>query len=254
MSTQNTPKNIWNAIFNEENALALTIAFALIIVTVIGGNYYMNKKNTNDTLTVTGSARKEVVSDTVIWRTAVTRNVSFSGLKDGYTQMSRDVEIVKKFLQDNAVTPESITVQPITMNEDWNNNGPVAQEFKRYTLTQAIEIKSADVSGVTELAQRVGELINQGVLFQSYGLEYYYTDLANLRVEMLSDAVADAKARAKSMARAGGQRVGSLQTASSGVVQVLSRGSVEVSDYGSYDTSKIDKDVMVTVRASFGVR
>lgn len=247
-------QNLWDAIFNEKNALAITLSVALIIVTVIGGNYYINKKNTSETLTVTGSARKEVMSDTVVWRTAITRSVSFSGLKDGYTQMNRDVEIVKKFLQDNAVAPESITVQPIAMNEDWNNNGPTAQEFKRYTLTQNIEIKSADVAGITTLAQRVGELINQGVLFQSYGLEYYYTDLANLRVEMLSDAVADAKARAKSMARAGGQRVGSLQSASSGVVQVLSRGSVEVSDYGSYDTSKIEKDVMVTVRASFGVR
>lgn len=247
-------QSIWNAIFNEKNALALTLSFALIIVTVIGGNYYINKKNTSDTLTVTGSARKEVVSDTVVWRGAVTRSVGYSQLRDGYAQLARDIEIVKKFLTENEVAPEALTIQPVFMNEDWNNNGPVAQEFKRYTLTQNIEIKSADVQKITDLAQKTGTLINQGVLFQSYGLEYYYTDLANLRVEMLADAVTDAKARAKSMARAGGQRVGSLQSASSGVVQVLSRGSVEVSDYGSYDTSKIEKDVMVTVRATFGVR
>jgi uncharacterized protein len=250
----NSAQNVWNAIFNEKNALALTLSAALIIVTVIGGNYYSNKKNVTNTLTVTGSARTEVVSDTVVWRAAITRSVSFAGLKDGYTQMAKDLEIVKKFLTDNNISAESITVQPIAMNEDWNNSGPVAQEFKRYTLNQSIEIKTADVQGVTALAQRVGEIINSGVLFQSYGLEYYYTNLADMRVEMLADAVADAKARAKSMAGAGGQRVGSLQSASSGVVQVLSRGSVEVSDYGSYDTSKIEKEVMVTVRATFGVR
>jgi hypothetical protein len=249
-----TPNNIFHAIFNEKNALALTLSAALIVVTVIAGNYYINKKNTNDTLIVTGSARKEVVSDTVVWRTAITRSVGFSGLKDGYAQMNKDLEIVKTFLKENEISEESISAQPVAMNEDWNNNGPVAQDFKRYTLTQSIEIKSADVAGVTALAQRVAELINKGVLFQSYGLEYYYTNLADMRVEMLADAVTDAKARAKSMAGAGNQRVGSLQSASSGVVQVLSRGSVEVSDYGSYDTSKIDKDVMVTVRATFGVR
>ncbi len=168
--------------------------------------------------------------------------------------MASDMTAVKAFLAANNVAEDAITIQPIMMNEDWNNNGPVVQESKRYTLTQPIEIKSADVNGITALAQKSAELINKGVLFQSQGLEYYYTKLADLRVSMLGDAVKDAKERAQQMAKAGGQRVGSLQSASSGVVQVLSRGSVEVSDYGSYDTSKIEKDVMVTVRATFGVK
>lgn len=241
-------------IFSAQNALALTVGGALVVAVIVGGMFYTTKKTDGDALTVTGSARKEVTSDTVLWRTAISRNVGYADLKSGYAQMSRDLEVVKTFLTKNGVTDESITVQPITMMEDWGNNGPVAQEFKRYTLSQSIEIKSADVAGITKLAQNINELINQGVLFQSYGLEYYYTNLAQLRVDMLSDAIADAKARATSMARAGGQRVGSLQSASSGVVQVLSRGSVEVSDYGSYDTSKIEKDVMITVRATFGVK
>ncbi len=242
-------------IFNENNNLALTIGGALILATLIGGIFYATKSTTGkDVLTVTGSARKEVTSDTVIWRTAITRNVGYADLKTGYAQMAANLTTVKNFLKANNVTDTAITIQPIVMNEDWSNNGPVAQEAKRYTLTQNIEIKSADVQGITALAQKSADLINQGVLFQSQGLEYYYTQLADLRVSMLGDAIADAKARAQQMAKAGGQTVGSLQSASSGVVQVLSRGSVDVSDYGSYDTSKIDKDVMVTVRAAFNVR
>ncbi len=242
-------------IFNENNYLALTIGAALILATIVGGIFYATKDTTNkDILTVTGSARTEVTADTVLWRTQITRNVSFGELKSGYASMATDLAAVKAFLTANNVAPEAITIQPIMMNEDWNNNGPVVQESKRYTLTQPIEIKSADVNGITALAQKSADLINKGVLFQSQGLEYYYTKLAELRVSMLGDAVKDAKERAQNMAKAGGQRVGSLQSASSGVVQVLSRGSVEVSDYGSYDTSKIEKDVMVTVRATFGVK
>lgn len=242
-------------IFNENNNLALTIGSALILATLIGGIFYATKSTTGkDILTVTGSARKEVIADTVLWRTAITRNVGYADLKNGYAQMATDVASVKAFLKANGVADEAITTQPIMMNEDWTNNGPVAQESKRYTLSQSIEIKSADVNGITALAQKSSDLINKGVLFQSQGLEYYYTQLADLRVTMLGDAIADAKARAQQMAKAGGQRVGSLQSATSGVVQVLSRGSVDVSDYGSYDTSKIEKDVMVTVRATFGVK
>jgi hypothetical protein len=242
-------------IFNENNNLALTIGGALIFATLIGGIFYATKSTTGkDILTVTGSARKEVVADTALWRTGITRNVSYGDLKAGYAQMAVDLASVKAFLKANGVADEAVTAQPIMMNEDWTNNGPVAQESKRYTLSQSIEIKSADVNGITALAQKSSDLINKGVLFQSQGLEYYYTQLADLRVSMLGDAIKDAKDRAQQMAKAGGQRVGSLQSASSGVVQVLSRGSVEVSDYGSYDTSKIEKDVMVTVRATFGVK
>ena len=242
-------------IFNENNNLALTIGIALILATIVGGIFYTTKDTTNkDILTVTGSARTEVTADSVLWRTQITRNVSFSELKSGYAAMASDMTAVKAFLAANNVAEDAITIQPIMMNEDWNNNGPVVQESKRYTLTQPIEIKSVDVNGITALAQKSADLINKGVLFQSQGLEYYYTKLADLRVSMLGDAVKDAKERAQQMAKAGGQRVGSLQSASSGVVQVLSRGSVEVSDYGSYDTSKIEKDVMVTVRATFGVK
>ncbi len=39
-----------------------------------------------------------------------------------------------------------------------------------------------------------------------------------------------------------------------GVVQVLSEGSIDVSDYGTYDTSKIDKEVMITVKTTFGLK
>jgi hypothetical protein len=39
-----------------------------------------------------------------------------------------------------------------------------------------------------------------------------------------------------------------------GVVQVMQVDSVDVSDYGSYDTSTINKDVMVTVKTVFGLK
>ena len=53
---------------------------------------------------------------------------------------------------------------------------------------------------------------------------------------------------------AGGKKIGVLKSASSGVVQVMAQNSVEVSDYGMYDTSKIEKEIMVTVKASFEIK
>jgi hypothetical protein len=73
-------------------------------------------------------------------------------------------------------------------------------------------------------------------------------------VTLLTDAITDARARAQAMAKSGGQKVGNLISATSGIVQVLSAGAIDNGEYGQYDTSKINKDISVTVRATFRVR
>jgi len=97
-------------------------------------------------------------------------------------------------------------------------------------------------------------LINKGVLFTTSSLEFYYSQLPQARIELLASAVQDAKARAEQLAQAGGKKIGILKSASSGVVQVMAPNSVEVSDYGMYDTSKIEKEIMVTVKTSFEIK
>jgi hypothetical protein len=39
-----------------------------------------------------------------------------------------------------------------------------------------------------------------------------------------------------------------------GVVQVMQPNSVDISDYGNYDTSTVEKEIMITVKASFSLR
>lgn len=73
-------------------------------------------------------------------------------------------------------------------------------------------------------------------------------------MSLLGAAVSDAKARAEQIAGATKQKVGKLKSAQSGVVQVLRSNSIDVADYGMYDTSTIEKEVMVTVRATFLVQ
>jgi hypothetical protein len=74
------------------------------------------------------------------------------------------------------------------------------------------------------------------------------------RVSLLPDALADAKARATKIAESSGARIGKLRSASQGVVQVIQANSTDVSDYGYYDTSTKEKEIMVTVKASFTVK
>ncbi len=233
------------------NAGQVILGGALVVAVIIGGIFYTTKTVGGNTLSVTGSARMSVVADNVIWRSSVTRNVSESEIKSGYAQLATDLKMVQGFLTKNGIDEKSVTITPVSLMQDYSQN---VNDPKHYTLMQNIEINSDQVQKVTDIAKHVDDIVNQGVLFQSNGLEYYYSKLADARVDLLTDAITDARARAAAMAKSSRQAVGKLQSASSGVVQVLSKGAVDNGDYGQYDTSKIDKEISVTVRAVFQVK
>jgi hypothetical protein len=230
---------------------SIITAGAIIIAVIIGGIFYTTKTSGTNTLTVTGSAKQSVVADNAIWRSSITRNVLASEVKTGYAQIASDLKIVQAFMAKNGITDKQIIVLPVSLMQDYSQN---ANDPKRYTLMQSIEIDTTDVVKITDIAKNVDSIVNQGVLFQSNPVEYYYSQLDKARVELLTAATADAQARAAAMAKSSGQSVGKLQSASSGVVQVLSKGAIDNGDYGQYDTSKIDKDIAVTVRATFKLK
>jgi hypothetical protein len=137
------------------------------------------------------------------------------------------------------------------MSQLYDQNGG---ENIRYQLFQTVTVQDNDVSKITKLSQLIPSLASGGAIVSVQSLEYYYSRLADLRVSLLSEAVKDAKARAEKIAEGTGRQVGNIQSANNGVVQVLAPNSVDISDYGSYDTSSVQKDIMVTVKASFRLK
>ncbi len=248
-------KNIFDIIYIMENKnymmFGLILGLSIILSTALGA-YTFYKLRSMDYITTTGSTKKSVVSDKVKWTSNITRPVKTSTIKDGYSKLDADLKIVKGFLASNGIPEESINISPVFMNEIYEQNPGIE---KNYNLVQNIEVQSTDVQKIADLAKNTNSLIiNNGVIFSTNSLEYYYSKLPEVRVELLADAVKDAQARAEQLSLAGGKKIGNLKSASSGVVQVMAPNSAEVSDYGVYDTSSINKDIMVTVKASFEIK
>jgi uncharacterized protein len=237
---------------NENRAMfwGLTIIGIAIIVGISVGSFTFYKiKSLDNTLSVTGSAKEKVTADTAKWTTSFSRIVGASDIKSGYTQMAADEAVVSKFLKDAKIDDGAITISPVTMSEIYNNNNNNAP--KQYTLNQTVQVQSSDVEGITALSKNINQIIDKGVIFSNQNPEYYYSKLPEARVNLLSDAIKDAQARAEKIAGSTGKKVGNLKSASMGVVQVLQENSTDSSDYGTYDTSTIDKEVMVVVKAEF---
>lgn len=235
------------------SSLQFIIGLALVICTVIFSTVFYYSRNNSDVISVTGSASKEVVSDNAKFVGNFSRIVKLSDLKAGYAAMATDLKTVKDFLKTQNIEEKDVVISTVSMEQNYDYNQNVQTE-KEYTLRQTVEVVSADTAKITTLAQNVQALINKGVIFSVYPVEYYYKNLPEVRVSLLADAVRDAKNRADQIVSSTGKKVGSLASASSGVVQVLPSNSLEISDYGTYDTSKINKTIMVTVKASFNIK
>lgn len=225
------------------------IGASLIITGALISQTLLDVKKSDNIISVSGSAKQIVTSDSARWTGNFSRTILKDQLKEGYAAMKNDEKIVTDFF--NAQGFAKIEISPVFMNEVYKNDSNAPKE---YNLVQNIEVKSDDVNKMKELAKNSEQLANQGVVFSANSVEYYYSKLPDLRVSLLPAAIKDAKNRATSIAESSGKKVDSIKSVSMGVVQVMSVGSIDVSDYGSYDTSNIEKEVMITVKTTFGLK
>lgn len=229
---------------------SIILGVSLILSIFIYTNNQYSMEKLNNTLEVTGSATKTVESDLAKLRSSFSRIVKESGLKEGYAQMSVDQQKVIAFLTENGITEDEYEIYPVSMYESYQYNKTPNSEIE-YSLTQQVIVTSIDIEKIQLLSKKTEDLINQDVIYQSNSPEYYYTKLPDERIALLPDAVLDAQKRAQAIAESTDERVGTIKSASMGVVQVMQPDSIDVSSYGTYDTSTIEKEIMITVRASF---
>jgi hypothetical protein len=230
----------------------LIISCAFVLASLIFGTfYYSAQKVSKDTLSVTGSAKTTVTSDQAKLILVIEHAAPASDLSSGYSAVARDLGFTKTLLMKEGLPETAINESTVSTNQIYEQKTGGEQ---RYSLRQTLTIQLDDVNKLTDISKKIPDLSKQGAVVSIQSLEYYYSKLPDLRVSLLQNAVKDAKARADQIAKGTGRNIGSVRTASSGVVQVLSPNSVDISDYGTYDTSSIQKDIMVTVKASFELK
>jgi hypothetical protein len=219
----------------------------------LGSSAIRTLNRNNDVLTVYGSAKKQIRSDYIIWRSSVSSQQTT--LPQAYQEVKRHTERVQAYLKsknvpDNVISLSAIDTQPVP---EVTSNGTQTGRNLAYRLTQRFEIRSNDVDAIGAISQSSTELINEGIPFTSEAPEYLYTQLSQLRVEMIGEATKDAKARAEAITRNVGGRIGAVRGAETGVFQITSRNSTEVSGSGVYNTSSLEKDITAVVTLTFAM-
>lgn len=242
---------------------ALILGLALIAASYVGGDaFYRAKTSADNVITVTGAAERTIASDTVKWSAAFSRSVDAAGLRDGSSGMKQDLEAVKRALKDRGISDAAVAVQPMHVNTTCESQSNIQYDpsgsfcgsgkVAGYNLSQTLVVELNDVGLISKASQEVPSLlVDKGIVFSTVSIEYYYSKLADLKLEMLSEATKNAKDRAMKIAESTGAKIGKIQSANVGVFQVTAVNSTDISDYGTYDTSSIQKKVTSVVRTVF---
>lgn len=233
--------------------IALILSGALIASTYIATEGVKAAKGLGKTLEVKGSAKMQIQSDFVVWSGSF--RVNAPNLTDAYQQIKESKTLVSAYLKSKGIPENEISfsaISTVTYNVILPN-GMYSNEIESYQLYQNIQISSNDIDGVTALSKDITELLDQGVQLDSYSPQYFYTKLADLKIQMIELATQDAKDRADAMLSVTGNKSGALQSAKVGVFQITPLYSNEISDYGINDTSSIDKEITAVVTCIFDV-
>ncbi|MBK6766631.1 MAG: SIMPL domain-containing protein [bacterium] len=237
----------------DNNGGLFFIAIAIVAASFILGIKMVEMRKAGDMISVTGSAKRPIVSDLIVWSGNV--GAQENTQQDAYRSVQTHAERLKRFFKEHSLPDAEVTMKTVSSEQiqEYNEHGMYTGRTLGFRVNQSFEIRSTRVEAIEELIKKSDQLISEGLPFQGWGAQYLYTKLADLRIEMLGEAMKDATERAKVMAESSGAKLGELRDAKMGVFQVTPRNSTDVSDYGYYDTSSKEKDITAVVKASYSL-
>ena len=234
-------------------SLGLALAAGLIVSAALVSRSLERIKLAGDRITVKGYAEETVVSDAGTWRGTVT--VRGADLQAGYRRLEADSVRVRQLLESAAGPDATLLVSPVTARPQYeiSATGMQTGRISGYELDRTFELNSRDVALIGRVAGSASALISDGVSIHSWPPQYFYGDLNAVKVRLIGAATRDAQLRAEQFASGSGVTVGVLRSASQGVFQITRPNSTETADYGSYDTSTVEKVVKAVVTVEYSV-
>ena len=209
------------------DTVGIAIALGITLGGFFPGYYYYKTHLDMRTVTVKGLAEKDVKADLSVW------NIRFQASDNVLTSAKKSTEnqekIIKEFLKKAGFTDGEIIVQGLSMQDAYADSYRDTNTISaRYTLSQTLTVRSNQVNLVNQSYSKIGDLVSQGVNFNSYGngVSYLFTGLNNIKPAMLKEATQNAKQAADEFALNSGAKVGKIRSANQGVFSIMPREDI----------------------------
>ena len=174
-------------------------------------------------VTVKGLSEREVKANLGFW--PIRFVTTGATLEEARAQLEASERSVKGFLIGNGFTEQDMGVQNIQVEDrmaGYNAQGTPAES--RFVLTEDLLVRSAEVDKLQTSARMIGDLLKSGVVFSAdaynAGPSFVFTQVNDLKGEMLTEATRRAKEAADKFAAESGARVGDIQSANQGIIEI----------------------------------
>ncbi len=206
----------------------------------------------NQIVKVRGFAEKEFTSDLARWTINV--KATRTTLAEASSALQADTEKVVGYLSDNGIGLQHISLKPSYASpiNKLNDKGYTTNTIIAYAVDRTVEVESDDVKRIEALSSDITSLMSEGLNLSSHAPEYYYSKIAEMKMELLAAATKDAFDRATILAESSGSKLGSLRAARQGKFQITSAHETEDSG-GYYDTSAIEKKMTAGITVDYSI-
>ena len=233
------------------NIPAALLALGLVMAGALVGSGFRAARTADRFVTVKGVSERSVEADLALWPLQIV--AAHNDLATAQAQMNRMVEGTMLFLEATGVSESQVTIQSFRVRDaeaDRYGGGPAPN---RFVITQTLMVRSEAPQVIAAAAQRVGELVQAGVVLTS-GQEYgpggptfLFTGLNDLKPEMLAEATGRAREAAEEFASSSGSQVGKIRRANQGVFQILPRDPAP----GQQEQNQLEKTVRVVTTVEY---
>ena len=224
---------------------SIVLAVGLLLAGLFVGGGFARGRDADRYVTVKGVAEREAQADLAIWPLGIV--AADNDLGRAHASLLRSLAQIKSCLARNQIDTTEITLQQFNVSDALTNQYAGAQIATRFVIRQTVVVRSTQPQRVAAASQRVGELVNAGVVLSSGGEygpggpTYAFTKLNDLKPAMIAEATARAREAAEQFARDARSELGGIRRANQGIFEILPRDQAP----GIFEGNQILKTVRV---------
>lgn len=233
---------------------------ALVAAGVALGGYFIGhgfvaSRSVDRYVTVKGVAERSVSADLALWP------LQFVATGDRLTSAQARIDEsrarVLAFLNAHGIDSSAVELQSLDVTDLLANpyRPQTSGTQPRFIITQTLMVRSSDPAKIRDAAQKVGSLVQAGVVLggagggygRGSGPTYLFTRLNDVKPAMIAEATANAREAAQKFAADSKSRLGGIRDANQGIFVILPRDQAP----GITEESQIAKTVRIVATVDY---
>ncbi|WP_262694026.1 SIMPL domain-containing protein [Kordiimonas aquimaris] len=203
-------------------------------------------------VSVKGLAEKQVMADRAVW--AISYVSASNNLAEAREALKKSQTAGFAFLDKYNIERSDIELQNLRILDQLARTYNTRDVALRYLLQQTILVRTNNINAVAQASQNVGELLDAGVLLgniEGYngndGPQYIFTQLNDIKPDMIAEATANARLAAQKFAKDAGADIEGIRRAVQGRFEILPAENA----LGLSEANQIHKKVRVVTTLDY---